>query len=55
MVRVNDDGAESHPFKRLGISEPFSSTDPASDMRACFSGKSYIYKDLLFVTRNGDG
>ena len=24
-------------------------------MRACFSGKGYVYKDLLFATTNGDG
>ena len=54
MARVNDDGAESHPFKCLGLLEPFSSTDPAICVYVS-RGKGYVYKDLLFVTRNGDG
>ena len=53
MVRVDDDSAELNPFKRPGPSEPFSSTD----LTICVyvSRGKVTFKDLLFVTRNGDG
>ena len=53
MAEVDHDGAESNPFERPGPSEPFSSTDAA--ICVYVSRGKVTFKDLLFVTRNGDG
>ena len=42
-----------NPFERRGHLEPFSSTDPA--ICVYISWGKVTFKDLLFVTRNGDG
>ena len=52
MARVDDDGAESNPFECPGCLEPFSSTDPA--ICVYISQGKVMFKDLLFVTKNGD-
>ena len=53
MAGVDRDGAESNPFERPGPSEPFSSTDAA--ICVYVSRGKVTFKDLLFVTRKGDG
>ena len=53
MAGVNDDGAESNPFERPDPSEPFSITDAV--ICVYVSRGKVTFKDLLFVTRNGDG
>ena len=54
MARVNDDGAELHPFKRLDLSEPFSSTDPAicvhvSRGKVMFIKIYYLQQEMVMV------
>ena len=54
MARVNDDGAELHPFKRLDLSEPFSSTDPAICMhvsrgKVMFIKIYYLQQEMVMV------
>ena len=53
MVGVDDDGTNLNPFERPGPSEPFSSTEAA--ICVYVSRGKVMFKDLLFVTRNGDG
>ena len=51
MTGIDDDDAESNPFKRPGPSELFSNTDAVICMY--ISWGKVTFKDLLFVTRNG--
>ena len=53
MLGKDGESMMTNPFECPDPSEPFSSTDPA--ICVYFSQGKVTFKDLLFVTRNGDG